>query len=207
LTKRIQKLSTSFRVSSAYVRSQSGAEGLYMSTPKLITVDGDQKYIYPYYYYTEGWNQKLLVDYSADWLIQKLGMWVTFFVQQTLFDWGKDYVDPILNVPMYYDPAEGRNVYITPAQSREYGLSRSYDKCYLLIDKAPNNRYLFNINVSKSIGRGAEISFFVHNVFDDASIYKNCFGTYNVRNPDIFYGVEFSTILDDLWKRTAAKEK
>ena len=86
-------------------------------------------------------------------------------------------------------------------------MSRTYDNCYLAIDKAPNDRLLFNINVSKSIGRGAEISFFVHNVFDDASIWKNCFGTYNPRNPDIFYGVEFSTILDDLWKRSAAEEK
>ena len=50
--------------------------------------------VYPYKYYTEGWGQKLIVDYSADWLIKKLGMWVTFFVQQTLFDWGKNYVDP-----------------------------------------------------------------------------------------------------------------
>ncbi len=207
LTKRIEKISTSFRVASAYVRSQSGAEGIYMSTPTLVTIGDEQKYIYPYYYYTEGWNQKFLVDYSADWLIKKLGMWVTFFVQQTLFDWSKDYIDPILDVPMYFDPGEGRLVAITPEQSREYGLSRSYENCYLAIDKAPNDRLLFNINVSKSIGRGAEISFFVHNVFDDAAIYKNCFGTYNTRNPDIFYGVEFSTILDDLWKRPAAEEK
>jgi hypothetical protein len=205
LTKRLEKISTSFRVSSAYVRSQSGAEGLYMSTPRKVTALN--RYIYPYYYYTEGWAQKLLVDYSADWLIKKVGMWVTFFVQQTLFDWDKSYIDPIRDVPMYFDPLEGRLVYITPAESQAYGLSRTYDKCDLAIDKAPNNRLLFNINVSKSIGRGAEISFFVHNVFDDASIWKNCYGTYNVRNPDIFYGVEFSTILDDLWKRPAAEEK
>ena len=117
VTKRIEKISTSFRVASAYVRSQSGAEGIYMSTPKQIQLDpadpSSKRYIYPYYYYTEGWNQKLLVDYSADWIIRKLGMWVTFFVQQTLFDWSKDYVDPIRDVPMYFDPVEGRLVSIT----------------------------------------------------------------------------------------------
>ena len=57
-------------------------------------------------------------------------------------------------------------------------MSRTYDECDLAIDKAPNDRLLFNINVSKSIGRGAEISFFVHNVFDDPAIYENCYGTY-----------------------------
>jgi hypothetical protein len=204
MTKRIEKISTSFRIASAFNRSYSGAEGLYMSTPKPVTIEGVDKYIYPYYYFTEGWEQKLIVDYSADWLIKKLGMWVTFFVQQTLFDWGKNYVDPIRDVPMYFDPLEGTLVYITPAQSQEYGLSRTYDECDLAITKAPNDRLLFNINVSKSIGRGAEISFFVHNVFDDPAIYENCYGMFSARNPDIFYGVEFSTILDDLWKRAPA---
>jgi hypothetical protein len=108
---------------------------------------------------------------------------------------------------MYYDPVEGRVVHITTAESDALGLTRSEDKCYLTVNKKPNNRYLFNINVSKSVGRGAEISFFVTNVFDDASIYQNCFGTYYIRNPDIFYGVEFSTILDDLWKRSPAEGK
>jgi hypothetical protein len=105
---------------------------------------------------------------------------------------------------MYYDPLTGGLVYITPAQSREYGLSSTYDECDLALTKNPNDRLLFNINVSKSIGRGAEISFFVHNVFDDQAIYENCYGTFSARNPDIFYGVEFSAILDDIWKRAPA---
>ena len=207
ITKRIEKISTSFRVSSSYVRSRSGAEGLNMSDPKLATIGGSRRYVYPYYYYTESWSQQLLIDYSADWLIKRLGMWVTFFVQQTLFDWDKRYIDPVREAPMYFDPLEGRLVNITPAQSKEYGLNRAYDKCDLAIGKAPNDRLLFNINVSKSIGRGAEISFFVHNVFDDAAIWETCDGFFYPRNPDIFYGVEFSTILDDLWKRPSAEEK
>jgi outer membrane receptor protein involved in Fe transport len=201
VTKRIEKISTSFRIASSYVRSRSGGEGLYMSTPKTVTAL--HRTIYPYYYYTEGWGQKLLVDYNVDWLIKKLGMWVTLYVQQTLYDWDKGYIDPILYSPMYYDPIEGRMVYLTPAESDAIGLSRSYDRCELITDKRPNNRYLFNVNVSKSIGRGAEISFFVQNVFDSSALYENCYGNFSIRNPNIFYGVEFSTILDDLWRRTS----
>jgi hypothetical protein len=213
VTKRLERISTSFRVTGAYTRAYTGAEGLYMSSPKQIQLDpadvNSKQYIYPFYYYTKGWEQKLILDYSADWLIKKLGMWVTFFVQQTLFDWDKNYEDPIRDVPMYYDPLTGNVVYITPEQSQAYGLSRQYDECDLSINKAPNDRVLFNINVSKSIGRGAEISFFVHNVFDDPATYENCYGTYSTRNPEIFYGVEFSMIMDEIWKRTpsASEEK
>jgi outer membrane receptor protein involved in Fe transport len=213
VTKRIERISTAFRVTGAYTRSYSGAEGLYMSTPKQIQPDpanpASKQYIYPFYYYTEGWEQKLILDYNADWLIKRLGIWVTFFVQQTLFDWDKQYEDPIRDVPMYWDPLTGNVVNITPEQSQAYGLSRQLDECDLSINKAPNDRVLFNVNVSKSIGRGAEISFFVHNVFDDPAGYENCYGTYSTRNPGIFYGVEFSMILDELWKRapSATEEK
>jgi hypothetical protein len=204
LTKRIERISASFRMNSSFSRSYSGAKGTYMSSPRYVTKLG--RTVYPYFYYTEGWGQKLLVDYSIDWMIKKLGIWVTFFVQQTLFDEDKYYDNPILPSPKYYDPVAGRIVPITPAASDSLGFTRQYDVCSTGIDKRPNDRYLFNINVSKSIGRGAEISFFVTNVFDDPATYATCGGTsYSTRNPNIFYGVEFSTILDDLWKHAPAE--
>ena len=203
VTKRIEKLSTTFRIASSYVKSQSGAEGVYMSSPIYNQALG--RTIYPYFYFTEGWGKKMLVDYSADWLIKKLGMWVTFFVQQTLFDSDLNYIESKIYSPMYYDPLENRTVTITPAESDALGLSRTYSNptCDLEVTKRPNDRYLFNINVSKSVGRGAEISFFVTNVFDDQAIYRDCYGMYQVRNPNIFYGVEYSMVLDELWKRPA----
>ena len=204
LTKRIERISTTFRMSSSYVRAHSGAEGTYMSSPRFVT--GLGRTVYPYFYYTEGWGEKLLVDYNVDWMIKKLGMWVTFFVQQTLFDADKSYDNPILPSPMYFDPVAGRMVYITPAESEALGFTREYDECSIGIDRRPNDRLLFNINVSKSIGRGAEISFFVHNVFDDPATYRTCANSYSTRNPSIFYGVEFSTILDELWHRAPAEE-
>ncbi|HSG29776.1 MAG TPA: TonB-dependent receptor plug domain-containing protein, partial [Candidatus Krumholzibacterium sp.] len=91
-TKRIKKLSTVFRISGSYYESKSGADGSYMSSPRPNEILG--RTIYPFYDYIEGWNRKMIVSYSADWLIKRLGMWVTFFVQHTAMDEDKDAVDP-----------------------------------------------------------------------------------------------------------------
>jgi len=199
ITKRIPRLSTSFRVSTSFVKTTSGASGDFMSTPKLNQKLG--RTIYPFYYWSEGWGRKMIIDYSADWFLQRLGMWVTFYVQQTLFNARQDYVNPFYATG-YFDPVEGKTVKITPEESNALGLTHSYTAKDLDVHTTPDNRVLFNINVSKSIGRGAEISLFVQNVPDDPSYYEDWQGIWQQRNPYIFYGVEFSTILDGLWKRT-----
>jgi hypothetical protein len=52
------------------------------------------------------------------------------------------------------------------------------------------DKWLFNFSLSKSLYSGAEVSFYVNNFLDD-----NADG----RNPKMFYGVEFSSILDSLF--------
>ena len=203
VTQRIQKLSTTFRISSAFVKNRSGADGFEMKSPVANKALGT---VYPYYPYTESWGQRMIVSYSADWLIQKLGMWVTFFLQQTLFEKYQSPDDPSVYAVAYFDPATGKTIEITPEQSDEYKLTRVYNPLDLQVHGTPNDRVLFNINVSKSIGRSSEISLFVHNLFDDASYYQDYQGIWRSRNPDIFYGVEISTVLDNLWKRGSAGE-
>ncbi|MGD1047362.1 MAG: carboxypeptidase regulatory-like domain-containing protein [Candidatus Krumholzibacteriaceae bacterium] len=207
VTKRIPRLSTSFHISTSFVKSTAGASGDYMVSPRLVTFpeNGTKRTIYPFYYYIDDWGRKLLVNYTADWFLQKLGMWVTFFVQQTLLEATQYYENPILYSTGYFDPIEGKIVKITPARSNALNLTRSYTASNLAVHTKPNNRVLFNINVSKSIGRGAEISLFVQNVPDDPSYYYDDYsGIWQQRNPYIFYGVEFSSILDGLWNRTPA---
>jgi len=41
---------------------------------------------------------------------------------------------------------------------------------------------------------------FIHNFFDDPAFYLNEYGSYVSRNHDIFYGIEFSVILDNLFR-------
>jgi hypothetical protein len=203
LTKRIERISTVFKITGSYYKSWSGGEGTYISSPRYNDHPDLQRTIYPIYNYTEGWRRKMIVNYSADWFIKKLGMWVTFFVQQTLFDAQQSVVDPIIYSAGYYDPLMDETIYISPERSAELGLDRVYDELDLAVRKTPNDRLLFNINISKSLGRGAEVSMFVHNVLDDPAYYLNEYGNYTSRNYDIFYGLEFSMILDDLFRRSS----
>jgi hypothetical protein len=204
VTKRIPRLSTSFRISSSLVRSYAGAEGLRMGTAVVNSVL--RRTIYPIYYYTEGMGQQMIVDYSADWFIQRLGMWITFYLQQTLFDESQLNRNPDIYAYGYYDPVERKTVVLTHEESDALKLTHTYTDLDLAVHKTPNDRVLFNVNVSKSVGRGAEISLFVHNLFDDPSFYKDYQDIWQQRNPNIFYGVEFSMILDDLWRHAPPAE-
>lgn len=204
VTKRIEKLSASFRVTTSFARSYSGGRGTYMSTAVMNSALG--RTIYPIYYYTEGWGQRMIVNYNVDWFIRRLGMWVTFFLQQTVLDKDQNYKDPYLYAYGYYDPVAGRTVRLTPEQATDLNLTRNFTDIDLAVHSTPNDRVLFNINVSKSVGRSAEISLFVHNVFDDPSYYKDYQDIWQARNPRIFYGVEFSMILDDLWRKAPGQE-
>jgi outer membrane receptor protein involved in Fe transport len=198
-TKRIERFSTAFRVSASYYESGSGGEGTYPLSPRISTAL--DRTIYPYYHFIEDFRRKLVVNYSADWFMQKLGLWITFFLQQTLFDGDQDVIDPDPHATAYYDPIEGRLITITPERSTELGLDRVYDDDDLELFEKPNDRFLFNVNISKSIGRGAELSLFVHNVLDDPAYYINKGGSWLPRNHEIFYGVEYSMVLDGFWRQ------
>jgi hypothetical protein len=64
-------------------------------------------------------------------------------------------------------------------------------------------KWLFNLNVSKSLFKGAEVSFYVNNFLDDPAIRSYWIDATTmsdeVRNPDLFYGIEFSMVLDELF--------
>ncbi|MBN2072156.1 MAG: TonB-dependent receptor plug domain-containing protein [Candidatus Krumholzibacteriota bacterium] len=198
-TKRIEKLSTVFRVNGSLYRSRSGSDGIYMSSPRPnLALD---RTIYPFYEYIDKERDKMVISYSADWLIKRLGMWVTFFVQHTALDRRKDAIDPNASATGYYDPIENRYISISSDLSTELGLDRTIDDEDIIWYSKPGDRFLFNINVTKSVGRSAEISMFVHNVFDDAAYFLNRQESMEARNHRIFYGVEFSMMLNDLFRK------
>lgn len=203
-TKRIEKLNTKFNISASFTKSRSGGDGTYMSSAREN--DLLDRTIFPYYPYTESWRQRMVVNYRADWMIERLGMWVTFHLQQTLFDSNRNALEGQTYSTGYYDPSTGQFEAISPSESNQLGLTRTLDPLDLLVRERPNDRLLFNINVSKSIGRDAEISMFVHNVFDDEAWYRNYLGRWRSRNPEIFYGVEFSMVLDALWRDSEKEE-
>ncbi len=198
LTKRIEKISTSFRVTGSFYKTESGAEGTRISSAVNNETLGQT--IYPIYYNTKGWRQKMIVNYQADWFIKRIGMWVTFFLQQSLFEKRQALTDPAPYAAGYYDPLSDRTVYISPEESSNLGLDRNIDPRDTEVYGTPNDRLLFNLNISKSLGRGAEVSMYVHNFLDDPSFYTDRDGYYRSRNYSIFYGLEFSVMLDNLFR-------
>jgi hypothetical protein len=117
------------------------------------------------------WQEKLQFNYYLTYTLEKLGLWVTLRAEQVAFQNYRNYnLIPAANA--LTDSSEGT---INP-----------YEGTISL-----GNKWLFNINISKSLYNGAEISFYVNNFLDD-----NADG----RNPKLFYGIEFSSILDDIFK-------
>ncbi|MBD3179123.1 MAG: TonB-dependent receptor plug domain-containing protein, partial [Candidatus Latescibacteria bacterium] len=112
-TKRIKKLNTKFYVSASFTKSRSGGDGIYMSSARDNEILG--RTIFPYYPYTESWRHKMIVNYRADWLIEKLGMWVTLHLQQTLFDANKNALEKRTYSTGYYDPSTGQYESVSPA--------------------------------------------------------------------------------------------
>jgi len=196
LTKRIESISAVFRFDGSYYESRSGAEGTYISSPRQNEALG--RTIYPLFTYTERGNRKMIVNYKADWLIKSVGIWVTFHIQQTLFEARQNVVNPDSAAAGYYDPTADRTVHITPEESSALGLNREYDHYDTDVRTKPNDRILFNLNVSKSLGKTAEVSMFVHNFFNDPAYYVDEKGMYHSRNHSIFFGIEFSVMIDNL---------
>ncbi|GBD94450.1 vitamin B12 transporter BtuB [bacterium BMS3Abin05] len=55
---------------------------------------------------------------------------------------------------------------------------------------------IYNFAVSKSLWKGAEVSFYINNFFDDRNVYRHpYFHTYSERTSGIFYGFKLSTKL------------
>jgi len=58
---------------------------------------------------------------------------------------------------------------------------------------------MFSLVASKSLFKGAEVSLFVENIFNDRAYYLNREGLYSSRNHEIFWGIAFSSKIDDLF--------
>jgi outer membrane receptor protein involved in Fe transport len=187
-TKRIEALSSSFSITGNYEHSEYGKTGGvmdYTAAVKYSTLDSLKKlyhsgdYIIPVYCpgkQQKAWYQKIMFTYRWDFTVRKLGIWVTLAAQQIYsvkyktFDAYNDYA-----VGYYTDKDGGKYVPYSSDVPKEAKF-RSYENFYMgngIVDT-----WAFNLNVSKSLYKGAEISFFVNNFVD--------------RYNRIFYGLEFS---------------
>ncbi len=148
-----------------------------------VAVDTTIGWLYPR---SGKWSDKFQINYYLKYTNKRLGLWLTVRAEQI-----------VQERYQYYDlePVDYERLTERQLEVRQYNES---------IFKRPN-KWLFNFSISKALFPGAEISFYVNNFLDDAAYYRY----YNVevgkeveikRNPDIFYGIEFSMILDKVWR-------
>lgn len=196
-TRRINSINTAFRVDAAYQRSRRGTEsGIIYGSQRYNSALGS--FVKPIYSTQENYTRDILLNYRAEIQSKALGMWLTIHIQQSLMNVdGRSGLTDTLALG-YFTAEEG--VVMIPEQNRADALyaqlRRSYEDFELLDEQRPN-RFLLNLNVSKTITRRSQVTFFVNNVFNHRPRYKlrrrgpNTV-SYERMNPPIFYGIEYS---------------
>lgn len=208
-THRIPSLNMRFHVNGAYTFSKYGTKNykLYSSSSREFTagdslasgwlVPRDMEII-PYYEPHESWRQRLVMNYNIDYIAESLGIWFTFKAQNVLLDRDLDIITPKPHAAGYYE--NGNDVEIDAETSTLMELDRTYDPLDLTADIRPNDKWLFSVVASKSVFKGAEVSLFIENVLDDAAYYTTRNDIRSRRNPQMFWGLAFSSKLDGLFK-------
>lgn len=130
------------------------------------------------------WSDRFILNYSLRYTVAPLGLWITLRAEQLL--WERYQYTNLVPV----DAA-----LLTETQA----IQRAFDESV----KAKYTKWLVNLNISKSLFKGAEVSFYVNNVFDDPAVTRYMISSTQydeaTRNPPLFYGIEFSMIVDDLF--------
>ena len=141
------------------------------------------------YLYTKGgyWNDRIQLNYYFRYTHPTLGLWVTLRIEQVAME---------RNQHDDYEPQD-----MSLANATEIVLY-NFDRAI----KTKPNKFLFNLNISKALFPGAEVSFYVNNFLDNPAIYTYLAtppSTYydSSRNPPLFYGLEYSMTFDNLFGR------
>ena len=205
---RLPGLNMIFRINASFNHRKYGNEWFPDYRDSRIISSGDtledgsivekDMQVVPFYTRPQKWRQKMVINYFIDYIAKPLGIWIRLKAQQVLYEQNLKAIDPKLSADGYY--YNGEQYFISSETSARLGLNRAYSDLALTVDKSKNfPKWLFGVTVSKSLWQGAEISFFVENIFNNRIYYLNRYGFYDTRNPEIFWGVAFSAVLDNLF--------
>ncbi len=206
-THRIKKLNMRFSINGQYKFVRFGRKYYknYGSPRKYLQGDTlssgwvvpEDMNIIPYYAPFSNWRQNIVVNYSVDYISKLLGIWFTFRAQQVFLERSISVENPKLSADGYFK--DNQDIRITEEESSLMELDRSFNTLSTTVDNSKPQKWLFSLVVSKSIYKSAEVSFFVENIFNDPAYYLTRSGYYSARNPEIFWGITFSTKLDDIF--------
>ncbi len=206
-THRIQPLHMRFQINAAFKFKRYGSSpyrqyGPVRSLAKGDTLSGgfivpEDMDIIPYYHPTEHWRQKIVMHYILDYIFKPLGLWCTLRAQQVFGERRLGSTVKKREAKGYYH--DGRHHTIDAETSGKMGLDQTFTSSKTAVMKrSPDHQWLFSIVVSKSLYQNAELSLFVENILNDRAYYRNEQGMYTARNPEIFWGIAFSTELRGL---------
>lgn len=190
-TNKIKALNMNFQISGSY-NHLKGSDGNYSidmtpdvskgQYPNFMIQDSLIGFIYPN---SGNWNDKIQLNYYLKYTLPPLGLWISLRAEQVVSERVQNY---------NLEPEDFE--LLTESGKQRYIFDRKI--------KTKGPKWLFNLSISKSLFRGAEISFYVNNFLDDPAIrrFESLPGMFaeEVRNPALFYGIEFSSIIDEMWK-------
>ena len=193
-TKKIKPLNMDFQIVGSYNFLKYGSNGIVFSNlpdtakgqyPNIslagLGVDTLIGWSYPS---NEKWNDRFQLNYYIKYTNAVLGLWVTLRIEQLVSERRQSFS----SAPVVISK-------LNETQLTSYYFEREI--------KLKPNKWLFNLNISKSLFKGAEVSFYVNNFLDDDAIYRYWSSPTRlyeeIRNPSLSYGIEFSMILDNFF--------
>lgn len=193
-TARIKELNMDFQITGSYNRVDNPGNGFsYGANPDSskgqypnflvpgVSVDTLIGWTYPS---SSRWNDRFQLNYYLKYTLPALGLWITVRAEQLVFERNQNYN----LIPVVWEKL-----------NEDQRLDRLFDEEI----KIKPNKWLFNVSMSKSLFKGAEISFYVNNFFDDPAIRRYYSSrtneTEDQRNPSLFYGIEFSMSIDSFF--------
>ena len=204
-TKRFSPLKMRLRLEASYNFTKSNKKGYdYSSTYLRDNILGRD--VKPFWNVINTQSENLLINYKLEFTIKELGAWVTFEAQQVVFDKDKN-LGLKDSLAVGYISNKGGTVYFSE-EEKTGDMTSTYKRIYPdYWSKFENkqNIWLFNLRVSKSLFKGSEVSFFVNNIFNSHPLYRRKRTSpetysYTILNPDLFFGVEYSGIIDKFFK-------
>lgn len=194
-TAQIKPLNMNFKITGAYSYNKTPSSGYSYSFSHDESIGQFANYQVPdvesdtligFYYSSPGrWKDRLQINYYLKYTNQYLGLWITLRAEQLFTERRQDF--NLIHVNYNLLTEDGK-------------ISRNYFES--IISKP--QKWLLSFNVSKSLFEGAEVSFYVNNFMDDLAIWHYYYpptDSYKeaIRNPKLFYGLEFSMIFDKMF--------
>ncbi|HEX2982729.1 MAG TPA: TonB-dependent receptor [Ignavibacteriales bacterium] len=192
-TGRIKPLNMDFQIAGSYSHVKIPGTGMKYSSTVDAALGAEPNYTVPgvpfdtiigiIYPNEDTWYDALQLNYYVKYTLAPLGLWITLRAEQLVIERAQT----LDNYPINLDV-------VSEETKADYYYNRQ-------IGKLPC-KWLFNLSLSKSLFKGAEVSFYVNNLFDDPATYRYGAGNSSLRdterNPALYYGIEFSMIMDSI---------